>query len=78
MEKATHKETNFEKIAATPQTLGEFLRGLPILEGPWDDEFHRAFCAGCPAENCDAENCPHEAQRNNPEWWLSLKVKEGE
>ena len=76
MKKAGSKETNFEKITATPQALGEFLRGLPILEGPWDDEFNRTFCAGCPAENCDAENCPHEAQRNNPEWWLSLEAKE--
>lgn len=71
---------NFEKIVATPQTLGKFLRGLPILEGPWDEEFQKRYCKNCRAtadESCD-HNCPDKALRNNPEWWLYLKVKEGE
>lgn len=39
--------TNFEKLTQSPAGLGAFLRGLPILEGPWDDEFHKLkiyFC----------------------------------
>lgn len=39
----------------------------------WDDAFHREFCDKCRAENCDA--CPHEAERNNPAWWLGLEVQ---
>ena len=48
--------------------LGTFLASLPCLGGPWDDAFHRHFCDHCKAENCDA--CQHEAERNNPAWWL--------
>ena len=62
--------TEFEKITASPAVLGAFLGSLPCLEGPWDNAFHRAFCDKCKAENCDA--CPHEAERNNPTWWLGL------
>lgn len=63
---------NFERITATPEALGVFLASLPVLSGPWDDDFHRTFCDGCEAENCDAENCHHQAERNNPTWWLKL------
>lgn len=40
--------TNFEKLTQSPAGLGAFLRGLPILEGPWDDEFHKRYCRKCP------------------------------
>lgn len=62
--------TEYERITASPVVLGEFLGSLPCLEGPWDTTFHQEFCSKCGAENCD--NCPHEAQRNNPTWWLEL------
>lgn len=62
--------TEFERITVSPAALGAFLSSLPCLEGPWDDAFHREFCGKCAAENCDA--CPHEAERNNPAWWLEL------
>ena len=39
--------TNFEEIARTPETLAAFLRSLPVLDGPWDEEFQRQYCAGC-------------------------------
>ena len=39
--------TNFEAITKNPETLAAFLRALPILEGPWDEEFQRNYCAGC-------------------------------
>lgn len=45
---------NFERITASPEALGDFLGALPILSGPWDDDFHRVFCDSCDAENCDA------------------------
>ena len=61
---------NFEMITASPESLGDFLGALPILSGPWDDDFHRVFCDSCDAENCDAENCAHQAERNSPTWWL--------
>ena len=70
--------TNFEKITASPEALGEFLASLSVAGGPWEEEFHRMFCDGCPAENCDDENCPHNAERNNPTWWLKLGEKQGE
>lgn len=35
--------TNFEKLTQSPAEFGAFLRGLPILEGPWDDEFHKRY-----------------------------------
>ena len=38
--------TNFEEIARTPETLAAFLRSLPVLDGPWDEEFQRQYCAG--------------------------------
>lgn len=70
-----HKEegravNNFERITASLEALGDFLGALPILSGPWDDDFHRVFCDSCDAENCDAENCAHQAERNSPTWWL--------
>ena len=70
--------TNFEKIAETPEALGEFLASLPVADGPWDVEFRKAFCAKCERENCDGKRCPHKAERNNPLWWLKLGEKQGE
>ena len=70
--------TNFEKITASPEALGEFLASLPVATGPWDEEFHRAFCDSCERENCDEGKCPHQDKRNNPLWWLMLGGKEGE
>lgn len=64
--------TQFEKITASPEALGAFLASLPVLQGPWDDAFHRTFCDTCRVEDCDAEGCPHQAERNNPTWWLKL------
>ncbi len=32
---------NFEKITASPETLGAFLASMPIATGPWDEQFHR-------------------------------------
>lgn len=71
------RQTYFDKITASPEVLGEFLGSLPVLQGPWDDDFQRTFCATCEAENCDAENCHHQAERNNPTWWLKQEVVDG-
>ena len=68
--------TNFEKITASPEALGEFLASLPVATGPWDEEFHRAFCDSCGRENCDGKCCPHKAERNNPLWWLNRAAGE--
>lgn len=68
-------KTNFDAITADAQELGRFLRSIPILDAPWDDEFHKRYCNGCGAENCDT--CPNERFRNNPEWWLSLEADSG-
>lgn len=48
----------FEQITKSPEVLGEFLRGLPVIEAPWDREFQERFCADCLYLNCDG--CPHE------------------
>ena len=56
--------TNFEKITASPEALSEFLSSLSIATGPWDESFHKAFCAACGQTDCGT--CPHEKERNNP------------
>ena len=68
--------TNFEKITASPETLGTFLASLPIASGPWDEAFHRMFCDGCQAEDCDGQGCPHKVERGNPLWWLMQEAGE--
>lgn len=67
------KLTYFDILTRTTETLGSFLAALAVPAAPWDDAFHRCFCDTCPAENCDA--CPHEAERNNPVWWLGLEAQ---
>ena len=69
--------TNFEKVAASPETLGAFLSSLPIATGPCDEQFHRAFCDSCEVdkrENCGMPSCPHKTERNNPTWWLAQEA----
>ena len=67
--------TNFEKLTESPESLGAFLRTLPVIEGPWDAEFQRQYCAGCGKVSCDdGSGCPYEAFRNNPGWWLKLEA----
>ena len=69
--------TNFEKITASPEALGELLASLTVIDSPWEDAFHKAFCVNCERENCDAENCPHNAERDNPLWWLNQTAEGG-
>ncbi len=67
------KTTNFANLTQSPEALGAFLSSLPVLKGPWDEEFHRRYCNGCTRTDCDGgEGCPHSEQRNNPLWWLKL------
>ena len=67
------KTTNFANLTQSPEVLGAFLSSLPVLEGPWDEEFHRRYCDGCTRADCDGgEGCPNSEQRNNPLWWLKL------
>lgn len=68
------KKTIFDALTDSRATLGRFLRSLPVLEAPWDAEFQERFCAECDAANCD--ECRNEEFRNNPEWWLTLEVRE--
>ena len=68
--------TNFEKFAETPEALGELLASLTVIDSPWEDAFHKAFCAKCERENCDGKRCPHKAERNNPLWWLMQEARE--
>ena len=67
--------TNFEKITASPETLGTFLASLPIASGPWDEAFHRMFCDGGQVEDCDGQGCPHKVERGNPLWWLMQEAE---
>ena len=67
------KTTNFANLTQSPEALGAFLSSLPVLKGPWDEEFHRRYCNGCTRTDCDGgEGCPHSEQRNNQLWWLKL------
>jgi len=36
--------TNFKKFAETPEALGELLASLTVIDSPWEDAFHKAFC----------------------------------
>lgn len=65
---------HFEKITKSPDTLAKFLQTLPVLDGPWDEEFEKRFCVDCLC--CDCNGCPHEEYRNNPLWWLHLETEE--
>ncbi len=69
---------NFEKITVSAGVLSDFLRVLPVIEGPWDKEFQKRFCQNCRASGQESCNnyCPDADKRNNPEWWLSLEAKE--
>ena len=64
--------TNYEKLTASPEALAAFLSAIPVADSPWDKGFHRQFCHGCGLEDCD--HCPHEAERNNPAWWLAQEA----
>jgi len=34
---------NFEEITKNPETLGAFLRGLPVIEAPWNEVLRRVW-----------------------------------
>ena len=63
----------YDKLTESPETLGEFLKSLPVLDAPRERAFQERFCAECNAESCD--NCTNEEYRNNPEWWLKLEAE---
>lgn len=63
----------YEELTESPETLGTFLKSLPVLDAPWDTAFQKTFCGECKEESCD--NCPNGKYRNNPEWWLKLKAE---
>lgn len=66
--------SNFEKLTASPEALGKFLASIPVANSPWDDAFYKKFCSVCDREDCDDPPCPHQAQRNNPVWWLGQEA----
>lgn len=67
--------TNFEEIARTPETLAAFLRSLPVLDGPWDEEFQRQYCAGCGKVSCDdGSGCPTKKSGIAPAGGWGLKL----
>lgn len=66
--------TNFDKITASMETMGAFLKTIQTPEGPWDKAFQESCCAVCHLEDCDVCGCPHQDERNNPMWWLGLEV----
>ena len=67
--------TVFEKVAASPEALGDFLASLAVIDTPWEDTFHKTFCAEGGRDNCDEKCCPFQEERDNPTWWLKLKVE---
>ena len=62
--------TNFDKLTASPETLGAFLASIPTTGGPWDEAFRKECCTNCGQENCEP-TCPHQDKRGNPAWWLA-------
>ena len=69
--------SNFEKITASLETLGDFLASLMAVDTPWEDAFHKTFCTECGRDNCDEKCCPFQKERDNPTWWL-FQAAEGE
>ena len=69
--------SNFEKITASLETLGDFLASLMAVDTPWEDAFHKTFCTECGRDNCDEKHCPFQKERDNPTWWL-YQTAEGE
>lgn len=68
--------TEFQRITASEDAMATMLEGLPTMSGPWDDAFHRAYCATCQMEDCAGENCPHqEIRRARIRWWMKQEVK---
>lgn len=39
--------TNFDKLTASPGTLGAFLASIPTTGGPWDEAFRKEYCTNC-------------------------------
>ena len=66
--------TNFDKLTASPETLGAFLASIPTTGGPWDEAFRKEYCTSCGQENCEP-TCPHQVERGNPAWWLKQVVE---
>lgn len=64
--------TYFDQITASREAMAEFLASIPALDTPWDKAFQRKFCTRCRASGCD--RCPHQAQRNNPAWFLEQEA----
>lgn len=64
---------NFEKLTASPEALADFLAALSTINSPWEEAFHKEFCAGCHQEDCDP-TCPHQDKRNAPAWWLKQEA----
>ena len=55
---------NFEKITASPETLGAFLASLPIETGPWD--------------SCGTKNCIQQDMRSALLRWLTQAAESEE
>ena len=67
---------NFEAHASTPQAFAEFLCGLPVLEGPWDDAFRAKHCKTCEIEDC--AHCPHGDEKKRIEEYLATDAERNE
>lgn len=59
------RQTNFEKISATPAALAEFLDGLNVVDAPWEKTFQVLFCSDCKYEDCPTI-CPFERRIDDP------------
>lgn len=66
--------TVFEQVIKDRETLAGMLTSLRAVNTPWDAAFQKAYCDKCELEDCDTQGCPHQAQRNNPLWWLGLEA----
>ena len=69
------RTTYFDQITASPEAMAEFLASIRTLDAPWDEVFQQKFCTRCRASGCD--KCPHQAERNNPAWFLAQEVTDG-
>jgi hypothetical protein len=72
--------TNYEKITRSKKALADFLGGLPVLEGPWDEAFHEQVCVNCNMPDCTDRDCPAPSLLRDSAfratWWLGMEAEE--
>lgn len=66
--------TNYERLTASPDTLGAFLATLPVTDVPGTRPFKRSSAPDAHKRTV-SQAAPHQDKRNNPAWWLMQETE---